>query len=264
MAEPLDDSNDEAQEAVFDYENNPSWRIFRIMSEFVEGFSFLARIQKSVTIFGSARLAESHPYYQLAREVGKRLTERGYTIVTGGGPGIMQAGNQGACEAGGCDGAGKSVGLNIQLPMEQRINPYVRQSMSFHYFFSRKVMLDFSAEAYIFFPGGYGTLDEFFELVTLVQTGKIERGVPIIMMGSDFWSPLAKWMEDEMANKLHTITPDDLKLWTLTDDIDEAIQIVEAGMKKQAQARLTTKGRRYKTPDDKLKQATRPMSGTEQ
>lgn len=243
----------------FDYENNPTWRIFRIMSEFVDGFTFLARIEKSATIFGSARLKEDHPYYQLARELGKRLAEKGYTIVTGGGPGIMQAGNQGACEAG-----GNSVGLNIQLPMEQRINPYVRQSMSFHYFFSRKVMLDFSAEAYVFFPGGYGTLDEFFELVTLVQTGKIERGVPIIMMGRDFWEPLAKWMEDTLLNKLHTIAPDDLELWTLTDDIDEAVKIVEAGMQTQVQGQIARRGYSGKTPDDKLRQATRPMAETEQ
>jgi uncharacterized protein (TIGR00730 family) len=152
-------------------EISPSWRIFRIMSEFVDGFTFLARIQRSVTIFGSARLAEDNAYYILARELGRRLAGLGYTVVTGGGPGVMQAANQGATEAG-----GDSVGINIQLPHEQRVNPYVTRSISFHYFFSRKVMLDFSAEAYIFFPGGYGTLDEFFELITLVQTGGLLEG----------------------------------------------------------------------------------------
>src|ERR671933_249925 len=189
----------------FDYEHNPTWRIFRIMSEFVDGFTFLARVQRSVTFFGSARLPTTHPYYQLARELGQRLARQGYTIVTGGGPGIMQAANQGAYDV-----DGDSVGLNIQLPHEQRINPYVRRSMSFHYFFSRKVMLDFSAEAYVFFPGGYGTMDEFFELVTLVQTGKLSRDVPIIMMGRAFWEPLAKWMEESMLNQLQTIAPADL------------------------------------------------------
>ncbi len=252
-------SKNQNQDQPFDFENNPTWRIFRIMSEFVEGFSFLARISKSVTFFGSARLPEEHPYYQLARSLGKRLSESGYSIVTGGGPGIMQAGNQGAFEAG-----GPSVGLNIQLPLEQRVNPYVKQSMSFNYFFSRKVMLDFSAEAFIFFPGGYGTLDEFFELVTLVQTGKIARGVPIIMMGKDFWMPLARWMENEMAVKLKTIRPEDLEMWTLTDDIEEAVRIVEAGIKTQDQDRIANKGRLHKTPDDKLQQATTPMKETEQ
>lgn len=244
---------------AFDYANNPTWRIFRIMSEFVDGFTFLAQIEKSVTFFGSARLPEGHPYYELARQLGQRLAKEGYTIVTGGGPGIMQAANQGACEVN-----GNSVGLNIQLPMEQRINPYVRQSMSFHYFFSRKVMLDFSAEAYVFFPGGYGTMDEFFELVTLVQTGKMERGVPIIMMGKAFWEPLAKWMEDVMLNQLHTISPGDLDLWTLTDDVEEAVRLVEAGLQTQLNDRMTARGYSEKTPDDKLRQATRPMAGTEQ
>ncbi len=242
-----------------DFTNNPTWRIFRIMSEFVEGFSFLANIEKSVTIFGSARLPESSPYYQLARELGKRLAQDGYTVVTGGGPGIMQAANQGATEAG-----GNSVGLNIQLPNEQRINPYVRQSMSFHYFFSRKVMLDYSAEAYVFFPGGFGTLDEFFELITLVQTGKQDSRAPIVMMGAAFWQPLASWMEETMLNQLQTIAPQDLKIFNITDDLEEAIKIIEAGVKEQTADRLANTGRAGKSPDEKLREATRPMTGTEQ
>ncbi|HEX2913846.1 MAG TPA: TIGR00730 family Rossman fold protein [Chloroflexia bacterium] len=245
--------------SVFDYSNNPTWRIFRIMSEFVEGFTFLACIEKSVTFFGSARLQENHPYYQMARELGFRLAKQGYTIVTGGGPGIMQAGNQGAWEAG-----GDSVGLNIQLPKEQRVNPYVKQSQSFHYFFSRKVMLDFSAEAYVFFPGGFGTLDEFFELITLVQTGKMERTTPIIMMGRAYWEPLTKWMESELLNTVLTIAADDLKLWHLTDDIDEAVKIITSQVEEQQQKRLAKKGRKNITPDEKLNQATQPMSGKEQ
>ncbi len=243
----------------FDYFSNPAWRIFRIMSEFVEGFTFLSKINKSVTLFGSARLPEGSPYYNLARSLGQRLAEQGYTIVTGGGPGIMQAANQGAFDAG-----GKSVGINIQLPMEQRVNPYVKQSMSLHYFFSRKVMLDFSAEAYVFFPGGYGTMDEFFELVTLVQTGKMDRNVPIIMMGRDFWGPLAEWMEGTMLNKLNTISAKDLGLWTLTDDIEEAVNLITQQVGKQEAERVARKGTLAKSPDDKLRQATRPMSGSEQ
>jgi uncharacterized protein (TIGR00730 family) len=186
------------------------------MSEFVEGFTFLARVQRSVTFFGSARLPTTHPYYQLARQLGQRLARQGYTIDTGGGPGIMQAGNQGACDV-----DGDSVGLNIQLPHEQRINPYVRRSMSFHYFFSRKVMLDFSAEAYVFFPGGFGTLNELFEVLTLVQTGKMERCVPLLLIGSDFWAPLCDWLRGTLLEKMQTITPHDLTIWTLTDDLDE-------------------------------------------
>lgn len=247
-----------ASEDVSEY-HNPAWRIFRIMSEFVEGFEFLSLIPKSVTIFGSARLPSTHPYYQLARQVGHRLAAEGYTIVTGGGPGIMQASNQGACEAG-----GNSVGLNIQLPHEQRTNPYVRRSKSFHYFFSRKVMLDFSADAYIFFPGGFGTLDEFFELITLVQTGKVDRVVPIILIGSDFWRPLTTWMEQMLLHRFATISPDDLNIWTLTDDIEEAARLVDAGVRTQVEQRMAQTGRTARTPDEKLKQATHPMSGTEQ
>jgi uncharacterized protein (TIGR00730 family) len=249
----------EARDAVWDYVHSPSWRIFRIMSEFVDGFTFLADIQKSVTFFGSARLPETHPAYQQARELGARLAHLGYTVVTGGGPGIMQAANQGACDAG-----GDSVGLNIQLPHEQRTNPYVRRSHSFHYFFSRKVMLDFSAEAYVFFPGGFGTLDEFFELITLVQTGKQERDVPIVMIGTDYWAPLLRWLEGTLLRTYHTIAPDDLKICTLTDDLDEAVRLVEAGIQSQVQQRVSEKGRATRTPDDKLGQATRRMTGTEQ
>jgi len=203
---------------TFDYEHNPTWRIFRIMSEFVEGFTFLARIQRSVTFFGSARLPATHPYAHLARELAQRLAREGYTIVTGGGPGIMQAANQGACE-----GGGDSVGLNIQLPHEQRINPYVRRSMSFHYFFSRKVMLDFSAEAYIFFPGGFGTMDEFFETLTLIQTGRMDR-VPLLLFGIEFWNKVINF---EALAEAGTISPEDPDLFTVVDSAEDGWAVVQ-------------------------------------
>ena len=246
-------------ESALGFEHTPAWRIFRIMSEFVDGFTFLASVHLSVTIFGSARLPESHAYYQKARTLGQLLARDGFTVVTGGGPGIMQASNQGAHEAG-----GDSVGLNIELPHEQRINPFVRRSKSFHYFFSRKVMLDFSAEAYVFFPGGYGTLDEFFELVTLVQTGKVPSSVPIIMIGTDYWGPLAEWMEQTLVKKFHTIAAHDLTIWTLTDDVEEAARIIRSSVAEQAEQRLASLGRAGHTAEERLGQATQHMTGGEQ
>src|SRR5262249_36775927 len=212
----------------------------------------------SVTFFGSARLDPSHPYYELARELGKRLASLGFTIVTGGGPGVMQAANQGASDVG-----GRSVGLNIPLPHEQRMNPSAGESMSFHYFFSRKVMLDFSAEAYIFFPGGFGTMDEFFELVTLRQTGKMDPMVPVILIGRDYWEPLVDWMESTLLEKYRTITEQDLKIWTLTDDLDEATRLVVAWMDPQREQRRKQKGRVTKKAADTVKQATRPIEDRE-
>ena len=255
----MGNSSDASNGNSLDFDTTPSWRILRIMSEFVSGFAFLGNIQKSVTIFGSARLPEDHPYCKKAYDLGRLLAQEGYTVVTGGGPGVMEAGNHGAWDAG-----GNSVGLNIELPHEQRINPYVRRSTSFHYFFSRKVMLDFSAEAYIFFPGGFGTLDEFAELITLVQTGKVDTSVPIILFARSFWEPLTDWMRTVMLKGLHTIAAKDLTIWTITDDLDEVMEIVGSGIKTQAQQRLARTGHEHPTPDEKLRQATRPMAGTEQ
>lgn len=252
-------SEEQPHDETFDYAHNPTWRIFRIMSEFVEGFTFLAHVQRSVTFFGSARLPETHPFYQLARQLGQRLASAGYTIVTGGGPGIMQAGNQGASDVG-----GDSVGLNIQLPHEQRINPYVRRSMSFHYFFSRKVMLDFSAEAYVFFPGGFGTLDEPFEVLVLIQTGKMERCVPVLLIGTDFWAPLCDWLRGTLLEQLQSISPADLTIWTLTDNLDEAMGVIAQGVAEQAQRHAAATGRPQRNADDRLRQATHHMRGTEQ
>lgn len=211
------------QLGFFDYEQDPSWRVFRIMAEFVQGLTFLANLQRTVTFFGSARLREDNPYYQMAREIGRLCAERGYTVVTGGGPGIMMAGNQGAHEAG-----GMSVGLNIKLPFEEAANPYVKQSADFHYFFSRKFMLDYSAQAYLYFPGGFGTLDELFTVLTLIQTGKMEKPIPpVILIGEEFWGGLVAWIRQTMLEEFQTISPKDPDFFVVTDDVARIMAIVE-------------------------------------
>lgn len=197
-------------------------RITRIDKEFADGFDIVNADRKTVTFFGSARLAEDNRHYQKARELGARLAHEGYTIVTGGGAGIMEAGNRGAFEA-----DGKSVGLNISLPHEQVLNPYTTKSMPFHYFFTRKVLLAYGAEAYVYFPGGFGTLDELFEIVTLIQTKKMPAA-PIILMGSDFWSGMEHFVTKYLLEQEQTIGPDDVNIYTITDDIDEAVRIIEA------------------------------------
>src|SRR3989338_1586925 len=196
-------------------------RVHLISKEFTDGFNFLRNYPKSVTIFGGNLTKEDSPYYTKARNLAARITkELKYSIFTGGGPGIMEAANRGAFEAG-----GESVGLNVELPNHQVQNPYINKYLNFHYFFSRKVCLGFSAEAYVFFPGGFGSFDEFFEILTLVQTTKIES-VPIILVGSDFWLPFHKLMEKEMLGR-GSIDSDDLKLYTITDDEDEELKIIK-------------------------------------
>lgn len=212
----------------FDYADNPSWRIFRIMAEFIDGFDFLSNFERTVTFFGSARLNPDHPASRKARELARLLAEAGCTVITGGGPGIMEAANRGAREAG-----AESIGLNIELPLEQRINPYINRGMGFHYFFTRKVMLAFSAEAYVFFPGGLGTLDEFSELATLLQTHKIEEEIPIILMGSDFWQPLLDWIHQTMYKDYRAIDARDEKLWTVTDSVEEAFTIIRKALPRK-------------------------------
>jgi uncharacterized protein (TIGR00730 family) len=196
-------------------------RIQEISKEFENGFNFLKDYPTSVTFFGSTQFKEESPYYQSARELAYKIVkELNYSILSGGGPGIMEAANRGAFEAG-----GNSLGLTIELPHEQKINPYITKKISSYYFFVRKVCLAFSAEAFIFFPGGYGTLDEFFEILTLVQTGKI-KGVPIICVGSDYWNSVKKFIEQEMLSR-GAIIPEDLKLFTITDDHDEIIGLIK-------------------------------------
>jgi len=196
-------------------------RIEKISDEFTKGFDFIKNCNGSVTFFGSARTKEGDEDYERARTLGKRIAEElKYTIFTGGGPGIMEAANRGAYEAG-----GKSVGFTINLPMEQVTNKYLTDHLGFYYFFSRKVCLTYSAEAFVYFPGGFGTYDELFEILTLVQTNKIEK-VPIILVGNGYWGKFKKHLEDNIL-KERKIDKDDLDLFTITDDLDEVIEIIK-------------------------------------
>lgn len=197
-----------------------SWRVFRIMSEFVSGFELLRSHGLAATFWGSARLQPNDPYYKAAEELAAKMAKKGFTIISGGGPGIMEASNVGAFKVG-----GKSVGLNIKLPFEQKLNPYTTESLDFDFFFSRKVMMTFASEAYIYFPGGFGTLDEFFEIVTLIQTKKIER-IPVVLFGSEFWNPLLLWMEKELIKKFKTIDKEDMEIFKVFDSVDETLKYV--------------------------------------
>jgi uncharacterized protein (TIGR00730 family) len=193
-----------------------SWRVFRIMSEFVQGFELLRNHGLAATFWGSARLSPTDPYYKAAEELAARLAKKGFAIISGGGPGIMEASNVGAFKVG-----GKSIGLNIELPFEQKLNPYTTESLNFDFFFSRKVMLTFASEVYVYFPGGFGTLDELFEIITLIQTKKIER-LPVLLYGREFWEPLLKWLEKDLLKKYKTISPEDLELFHVVDSVDDA------------------------------------------
>lgn len=212
----------QAEKKPEDFRTSLHWRVFRILSEFVDGWQFLADFKKTVSFFGSARFPEGSKWYEEARKLGKMMAETGFAVVTGGGPGIMEAGNKGAVE-----GNGKSIGLNIQLEMEQRINPYVQESVAFHYFFVRKVMLSFAARAYIFFPGGYGTLDEVFELLTLIQTKKISEKIPVVLMGKEFWGPIDRWLKEEIYGKYKAIDESDLAIYKIVDSAEEAFGFIK-------------------------------------
>ncbi len=195
------------------------WRVMRIMGEFVLGFDTLAAVKPAVTIFGSARVTEEDPMYQAARKLAAACSRDGFSIVTGGGPGIMEAGNRGAVDAG-----GTSVGCNIELPFEQGMNDYVQIAVDFHYFFVRKVMFLKYAEGFVIFPGGFGTLDELFETLTLVQTGKVHN-FPIILFGSHYWDRMVDWLREIMLEE-GKISPEDLDIFMITDSVDEARQAI--------------------------------------
>ena len=205
------------------------WRIFRIMSEFVEGFDKLARLGPCVSVFGSARTKPDHPYYKLGEQVGRLLVEREYGVITGGGPGIMEAANKGAHEAG-----GMSVGLNIVVPHEQESNPFVDhdKDINFNFFFVRKVMFVKYAMGFIVLPGGFGTMDELFESLTLIQTGKSTR-FPVVLMGTEFWGGMVDWLRDAVLSA-GNIAPDDTDLFSLTDDPEEAVEIIDGFYREHA------------------------------
>ena len=192
-----------------------------VVKELDAGLSAVRAYPKSVTFFGSARTKQSDFYYKKARHLAQHCCREGFAVITGGGPGIMEAGNRGTNES-----CGTAVGFNIELPYEQVINPYVTHGVNFYYFFTRKVSLTFSAEAYVYFPGGFGTLDELFEILTLVQTGKIEK-VPIILIGKKFWNPLQKFIEKVLRDEYKTISRGDEKLYTITDDVEAAMKIIK-------------------------------------
>lgn len=197
-----------------------SWQIFKIMAEFVDGFEKLAKIGPCVSIFGSARTPQTNPYYQTAVECARLLIEKGYGIITGGGPGIMEAANKGAYLNG-----GKSVGLNIDLPFEQFHNKYIDNNklLEFDYFFVRKVMFMKYSQGFIILPGGMGTMDELFEAITLIQTGKIAR-FPIVLVGKSYWGGLLRWIKNTMLEKEHNIHSEDLNLFRLVDTAEEAVE----------------------------------------
>ncbi len=197
-----------------------SWRVFRIMSEFVTGFELLRNYGLAVTIFGSARTKPGEPYYKQAEELSAQLAKKGFAVITGGGGGIMEAANVGAFKVG-----GESVGFNIELPFEQQLNPYTTESLQFDFFFSRKVMLAYASEVYVYFPGGFGTFDELFELITLIQTKKIEQ-IPVVLYGREFWEPFMKLIEKQMLKEFKTISKEDLDLFQIVDSVDEAVKYI--------------------------------------
>jgi uncharacterized protein (TIGR00730 family) len=230
-----------------DWVHTDPWRVLRIQSEFVEGFGLLAELPRAVSVFGSARTPRDHAHYLAGVQLGAALAEAGYAVITGGGPGAMEAANRGCSEAGGL-----SVGLGIELPFEQELNEWVDVGISFRYFFVRKTMFVKYAQAFVILPGGFGTLDELFEALTLVQTRKVTR-FPVILFGTDYWAGLVAWVRDTLAGQ-GTISRTDLDLLTVTDDVAEAVAVVQAA-EAARQAGDNGGGMRALLPDD------RPVEG---
>ncbi len=224
------------------------WRIFRVMAEFTEGFQELASVGPAVSIFGSARVSSTHKYYKLAETTARKLAQAGFAVITGGGSGIMEAANKGATDAG-----GRSIGLNIELPQEQIPNDFQNLSLHFRYFFVRKVMFLKYAHGFIVFPGGYGTMDEFFESAVLIQTLK-QAQFPVILMASEYWGGLIRWMKDRMLDEHGFISHEDLDVYTVADDPDEAVRIIVNFKEKQGTGGLAMppgmkKGQEYNHSD---------------
>ena len=226
-----------------------SWRLFRILSEFVDGFEAMSAVGPAVSVFGSARTKPEEDYYQQAVECGKIIVKRDLAVITGGGPGIMEAANKGAFESG-VAGA-KSVGLNIELPFEQAPNPFQTHPLMFRYFFIRKVMFVKYAAGFIIFPGGFGTLDEMFESLTLIQTQKVQK-FPVVLVGKEFWGGLLDWIKGTLADKYKTISPEDMDLFHLTDSAEEAVDYVTQHFNRDTWKKLvrpTIPGPRLSTMD---------------
>lgn len=211
---------EEKQYLIDSFSIEESWRIFRIMAEFVDSIESLSKIRNAVSIFGSARLKPENKYYQMAETLGRILAQNGFSVITGGGPGIMEAANKGAAEAG-----GKSVGMNIRLPFEQKPNPYANLQIDYKYFFIRKVMFVKYALAYVILPGGYGTMDEFFEALTLIQTKRV-KSFPVILMGSEYWQGLMDWLKNSMVRN-GMILPFDYEMIQVIDDPEEAVRHIK-------------------------------------
>ncbi len=209
-----------------DFTREDTWRMFRIMSEFVEGFEVLSQVGKAVSIFGSSRSRPDNKYYKEAEEVAYLLAKAGYAVITGGGPGIMEAGNKGTRRA-----KGKSIGLNIEIPTEQKANEYIDTLLDFHYFFVRKVMFVKYAKAFVIMPGGYGTFDEFFEAINLIQTKRIPR-FPVVLFGREYWQDMLTWLKSTVL-KNGNISPEDLELFKVTDDPQEVVRIIKTFYKNK-------------------------------
>ena len=219
-----------------------SWRIFSIMSEFVGGFNQLKKLGPAATFWGSARLRPGDKYYNEAEELSALLAEKGLAVVTGGGGGIMEAANVGAFKVG-----GTSVGFNIRLPEEQNLNPYTTTALTFDHFFARKVMLAYASEVYVYFPGGLGTLDELFEIMTLIQTKKISA-IPVVLYGKEFWAPLVAWLQDELIKKYETMSQSDMEIFHLVDTVDEADDYITKKLSKSCNLRPTKKRMKKSIP----------------